>query len=141
MGIFIWQEYILQKLTMAMLLWRASELAARPRNLLLRVGLLGVTVSLGNFCRKYLFFIVHSNYAATSNRVPVYTMHARFVCARSCTPGAAAPAQLRSANYPTLAAVHCMLKQCAAASGVVTAAHNRASCLARRAQPRMISGS
>ena len=29
-----------------------------------RVGLLGVTVSLENFSRKYLFFIVHSNYAA-----------------------------------------------------------------------------
>ena len=29
-----------------------------------RVGLLGVTVSLENFSGKYLFFIVHSNYAA-----------------------------------------------------------------------------
>jgi hypothetical protein len=37
-----------------------------------RVGLLGVTVSLENFSRKYLFFIVHSNYAASSNRASVF---------------------------------------------------------------------
>jgi hypothetical protein len=41
-----------------------------------RVGLqlycvLGVAVSLGNFSRKDLFFIVHSNYAASSNRASV----------------------------------------------------------------------
>ena len=67
--------------------------------------------------------------------------HQLCLCARSCTPAAAAPAQLRSASYPTLAAVHCMLKRCAAASGIVIAAHNRASYLARRAQPRIITGS
>jgi hypothetical protein len=45
--------------------WHRSD----PR---VRVGLLEVTVSLENFPRKYLFFIVHSNYAASSNRAQYF---------------------------------------------------------------------